>query len=72
VNTAQPDMRDELDETGRLWRRCFDCKQPYYVTAVARAAFLAKGLQLPKRCFVCRSRNRLAREIADFETGDTP
>jgi hypothetical protein len=58
---------DDVDEHGRTWKRCVDCTEPYFISKASAAACAAKGFTLPSRCFACRERRKLAREIADFE-----
>ena len=64
---AQQDNQDERTEDGRLWRRCIDCTTAFYVTVAAQQGFTEKGFPLPRRCWPCRQKRRLAKEIAGFE-----
>jgi hypothetical protein len=58
-----------VDEHGRTWLRCVDCAEPFFVSAAARRTFLDRGLVLPTRCYGCRDRRRLVKEIREHEEG---
>jgi hypothetical protein len=64
---AQRDDEDERTEDGRVWRRCLDCAEPFYISAAAQQGFALRGYPLTRRCWSCRQRRRLERELADYE-----
>jgi hypothetical protein len=65
---AQRDDRDERTEDGRIWRRCSDCAVPFYIPKAVQQKYSSRGLvdgvllELPRRCFDCRQKRKLARE----------
>ena len=56
-----------VDADGRWWGRCADCETPYFVSRRVQAEFARKGFPLPRRCWPCRQRRRLAKEIERYE-----
>jgi hypothetical protein len=66
---AQPDDEDERTEDGKLWRRCVDCTSPFFITPAAQQGFALKGFPLTRRCWSCRQKRKLAKEIKHFELG---
>lgn len=48
----------------KLYRRCADCGGDFYITDRDQAYFMKRGLELPKRCWACRQRNKQEREAA--------
>lgn len=47
-----------MSETTKLWRECIQCESDFYIKEVDRDFFEAKGLELPKRCWGCRQKNK--------------
>jgi hypothetical protein len=53
-------VRDDVPVTRR--RFCVDCHAAFSLSAAEAGYFIARALQLPKRCRPCRELRRLRRE----------
>jgi len=48
----------------KIYRQCVQCSSDFYVNDNDQVYFAEKGLELPKRCFSCRKKNKQDRESA--------
>ena len=42
----------------KIYRECIQCESDFYITEKDQDFFNAKSLELPKRCWPCRMKNR--------------
>lgn len=47
-----------MDNTEKLWRECCQCDTDFYIKAEDQKFFESRGLELPKRCWSCRQKNK--------------
>lgn len=47
----------------KIYRECIQCESDFYIKESDQAFFEQKGLELPKRCWPCRQKNK--REAAE-------
>ena len=52
-----------MSEFVKLWRECIQCESDFYIKEEDQKFFEAKNLELPKRCWPCRQKNK--REAAE-------
>jgi len=48
-------MSEELE---KVWRKCLQCDSDFYIKEADQEFFKLKNLELPKRCWTCRQKNR--------------
>jgi ribosomal protein L33 len=42
----------------KIYKECIQCESDFYVTEKDQSFFKDKGLELPKRCWHCRKKNK--------------
>ena len=48
----------------KIYRQCVQCGNDFYINDDDQVYFVQKGLELPKRCYACRKKNKQDRESA--------
>ncbi len=47
-----------MTELEKLWKSCIQCESDFYLKESDQKFFESKDLELPKRCWTCRQKNK--------------